>query len=82
MQINVEKIKDLIGPGGKTIKELVATYNVKINADDDGKVSIAAANKEIGEKRHRQNRRVDRLAGSQPDLQRQDHPHRGLRTLR
>ena len=50
MQINVEKIKDLIGPGGKTIKELVATYSVKINADADGKVSIAAANREVAEK--------------------------------
>ena len=50
MQINVEKIKDLIGPGGKTIKELVATYSVKINADADGKVSIAAANHEVAEK--------------------------------
>ncbi len=50
MHINPEKIKDLIGPGGKTIKELVATYNVKINTDDDGRVTIAAQNMEVGEK--------------------------------
>ncbi|MCX6557942.1 MAG: polyribonucleotide nucleotidyltransferase [Candidatus Aminicenantes bacterium] len=50
MYIPVDKIRDLIGPGGKNIKELVATYNVKINAEDDGKVSVAAANKEVGEK--------------------------------
>jgi polyribonucleotide nucleotidyltransferase len=49
MTINTEKIKDLIGPGGKTIKGLVAEYNVKINTDDDGKVTIAAANKDVGE---------------------------------
>jgi polyribonucleotide nucleotidyltransferase len=49
MTISTEKIKDLIGPGGKTIKGLVAEYNVKINTDDDGKVTIAAANKDIGE---------------------------------
>ncbi|MGD2086483.1 MAG: polyribonucleotide nucleotidyltransferase [Candidatus Aminicenantes bacterium] len=48
--INPEKIKDLIGPGGKTIKGLIAEYNVKINADDDGKVTISAPNKEVGEK--------------------------------
>ena len=50
MNINTEKIKDLIGPGGKTIKGLIAEYNVKINADDDGKVTIAALNREVGEK--------------------------------
>jgi len=61
MQINVDKIRDLIGPGGKTIKELVATYNVKINAEDDGKVSIAAANRELGEKVIA---RIEELTGS------------------
>jgi polyribonucleotide nucleotidyltransferase len=50
LKINPEKIKDLIGPGGKIIKGLIAAYGVKINADDDGKVTIAAANKEVGEK--------------------------------
>lgn len=49
VNINPEKIKDLIGPGGKTIKGLIAEYNVKINADDDGKVTISAPNKEVGE---------------------------------
>jgi polyribonucleotide nucleotidyltransferase len=50
MYIPVDKIRDLIGPGGKNIKELVATFNVKINAEDDGKVSVAAANREVGER--------------------------------
>jgi polyribonucleotide nucleotidyltransferase len=49
IQINREKIKDLIGPGGKTIKELVATFDVKINTEDDGKVSIAAATQELAQ---------------------------------
>jgi len=48
-QISTEKIKDLIGPGGKVIKGLVAEYGVKINTDDDGKVTIAAANSKLGE---------------------------------
>jgi polyribonucleotide nucleotidyltransferase len=48
MTINTDKIKDLIGPGGKTIKGLIAEYNVKINTDDDGKVTIAAPNREVG----------------------------------
>ena len=49
IQINREKIKDLIGPGGKTVKELVAAYDVKINTEDDGKVSIAAANQVVAD---------------------------------
>ncbi len=61
MMINVDKIRDLIGPGGKTIKELVATFNAKINVEDDGKVSIAAANRELGE---RVMLRIEELTGS------------------
>ena len=61
MMINVDKIRDLIGPGGKTIKELVATFNAKINVEDDGKVSIAAANRELGE---RVIARIEELTGS------------------
>ena len=49
VNINPEKIRDLIGPSGKTIKSLVAEFGAKINTDDDGKVTIAAANKQVGE---------------------------------
>ena len=50
IQIKKDKIRDLIGPGGKNIKELVATFGAKINTDDDGKVTVAAPNMEIGQK--------------------------------
>ncbi|HDP93849.1 MAG TPA: polyribonucleotide nucleotidyltransferase [Candidatus Aminicenantes bacterium] len=50
MRIDTDKIRDLIGPGGKTIKELTATFGVKVNVDDDGKVTIAAPNNEVGSK--------------------------------
>lgn len=49
IQINTEKIKDLIGPSGKTIKGLVSEFGVKINTEDDGKVTIAAPNKTVGD---------------------------------
>jgi polyribonucleotide nucleotidyltransferase len=49
IHINKDKIRDLIGPGGKTIKELVATYGAKVNTDDDGKVTVAAPNMEVGQ---------------------------------
>jgi len=43
-KIDVEKIGAIIGPGGKNIKQLCETYNVKINVDDDGSVTIYGAN--------------------------------------
>lgn len=41
MHIDPDKIKDVIGPGGKMINEIIAQCdNVKIDIDDDGKVVI------------------------------------------
>ncbi|MBE6345336.1 MAG: polyribonucleotide nucleotidyltransferase [Spirochaetaceae bacterium] len=40
MKIDVDKIGALIGPGGKTIKSICASYDVKIDTADDGTVTI------------------------------------------
>lgn len=40
MMINPDKIRDVIGPGGKVIKKIVEDTGVKIDIEDDGKVSI------------------------------------------
>jgi len=40
-RINPEKIKDLIGPGGKMIRSICESCNVKIDVQDDGSVSVA-----------------------------------------
>jgi polyribonucleotide nucleotidyltransferase len=40
-----EKIKDVIGPGGKVIKNIIDTTGAKININDDGVVNIAAPDK-------------------------------------
>lgn len=42
LQISTEKIKDLIGPGGKNIKGIVAATGVKIDIEDSGKVNVAS----------------------------------------
>lgn len=39
-KINPDKIRDIIGPGGKIIKELSAEYDAKIEVDDAGLVKI------------------------------------------
>lgn len=44
LHINPDKIRDLIGPGGKVIKALTAQYDAKIDVDDSGEVKIFAAN--------------------------------------
>jgi polyribonucleotide nucleotidyltransferase len=43
MMIPQEKIKDLIGPGGKHIKGIVAATGVKMDIEDSGKVNIASS---------------------------------------
>jgi polyribonucleotide nucleotidyltransferase len=47
MTINPDKIRDLIGPGGKMIKALTAEYDVKIDVNDNGEVKIFAPNGEV-----------------------------------
>ncbi len=51
MNIDPDKIKDVIGPGGKMINEIIAECdNVKIDIDDDGKVVIYHNNYDVIEK--------------------------------
>ncbi len=48
MQVPVDKIRDVIGAGGKVIREIVEKTGAKINIDDDGTVKIASSSgKEI-----------------------------------
>ncbi len=50
MQINPEKIRDIIGPGGKIIREICETTGAKIDVEDDGSVRIAAVDAEAGDR--------------------------------
>jgi polyribonucleotide nucleotidyltransferase len=48
MHIPTDKIRDVIGSGGKVIREIVEKTGAKINIEDDGTVKIASSNgKEI-----------------------------------
>ncbi|HEX8746717.1 MAG TPA: polyribonucleotide nucleotidyltransferase [Pyrinomonadaceae bacterium] len=44
IKINPDKIRDIIGPGGKMIRSIVEETGAKIDVEDDGTVSIASAN--------------------------------------
>jgi len=48
--IHPDKIRDVIGPGGKTIKKIIDETGVKIDIEDDGRVFIAAVDGGAGEK--------------------------------
>lgn len=50
MKIHPDKIRDVIGPGGKIIKKIIDETGVKIDIEDDGSVFIAAVTVEAGQK--------------------------------
>jgi polyribonucleotide nucleotidyltransferase len=50
MRINPDKIRDVIGPGGKVIRDIVAKTGAKIDIADDGTVKIAAVGGGAGDK--------------------------------
>ena len=49
-KINPEKIRDVIGPGGKIINQIIDETGVEIDIEDDGSVFITADNPEAGKK--------------------------------
>ncbi|MCI0663508.1 MAG: polyribonucleotide nucleotidyltransferase, partial [Acidobacteria bacterium] len=49
LQIPVDKIRDVIGPGGKVIRGIQEKTGAKIDISDDGKVAIATPNAEAAE---------------------------------
>ncbi|MER3422711.1 MAG: polyribonucleotide nucleotidyltransferase [Nitrospiraceae bacterium] len=50
MKIKQDKIRDVIGPGGKTIRRIIADTGVKINVEDTGIISIAATDEASAKK--------------------------------
>lgn len=63
--IDPEKIKDVIGSGGKTINKIIAETGVKIDIDDDGKVFIAT----YGESLEQANKAKDIIMAITRDLE-------------
>ncbi len=57
-KINPDRIRDVIGPGGKVINKIVADTGVKIDIEDDGSVFIASPDSEAA---NEAKRRIDAL---------------------
>ena len=50
IKIPVDKIREVIGPGGKTIRSIIERTGVKIDVEDDGRVNVASADGESAQK--------------------------------
>ena len=50
MRVPTDKIRDIIGPGGKVIREIVDKTGVSIDIEDSGLVSIASSDEEAANK--------------------------------
>ncbi len=48
MSIDPDKIRDVIGPGGKVINKIIAETGVKIDIEDDGRVFVATSDEKAG----------------------------------
>ncbi len=50
MKINTERIRDLIGPGGKHIRGICSSTGASVNVEDDGTVTIATSDQAAADK--------------------------------
>jgi len=61
--IDIDKIREVIGPGGKVIQKIIADTGVKIDIGDDGKVFVATSDEEAGK------RAISMIEGIAGDIQ-------------
>lgn len=61
--IDIDKIREVIGPGGKVIQKIIADTGVKIDIEDDGKVFVATSDEEAGK------RAISMIEGIAGDIQ-------------
>ena len=48
-RINPDKIRDVIGPGGRIIRDIIARSGAKVEVTDDGTIQVAGVGKECVE---------------------------------
>ncbi|MBE7027696.1 MAG: polyribonucleotide nucleotidyltransferase [Ruminococcaceae bacterium] len=63
MQIDTDKIRDVIGSGGKTIQKIIAETGVKIDIEETGKIYISTADEEMA------NKTIDIIKGITGDIE-------------
>ena len=80
--IPTDKIRDVIGPGGKVIRGIIEQTGVKIDVDDDGTVNMLRADGESAEEGPADDHRHHRRGRSRQDLPGQGGAPGRLRRLR
>ncbi len=61
ISISPEKIRDLIGPGGKTIKAIIADTGAKIDIEETGEVHVYSSSPEAAEKAVKEIERITKV---------------------
>ncbi len=82
LQISPDKIKDVIGPGGKVINKIIADTGVKIDIENDGRVFIAGQNGAGGRQGQGDGRSAHQVGHGRRDVSRHRHPADELRRVR
>ena len=82
IKVPVDKIRDIIGPGGKMIRSIVERTGCKIDVEDDGRVSIASVDEARRAQGDRDHRGAHRHRRAQQDLPGQGRARGRLRRLR
>ena len=82
MQIPKDKIREVIGTGGKVIREIVAETGAKVDIDDEGMIKISSSDLVADRGRAPVDPRHRRRARARHDLHRQGGEHRRFRRVR
>ena len=82
MTIPKDKIREVIGSGGKVIREICEVTGAKVDIEDDGTVRIAATSEEAGKKAYDWIYGIVAEAGNRQDLHRQGRARRRFRRVR
>ena len=81
LKVDPDKIRDIIGKGGATIRSIVEETGAEVDVEDDGSVRIYAEDAESQGRRGRSGPGDHGGSGGRQDIQRPRCPHRGLRRL-
>ena len=82
IRIPVDKIRDVIGPGGKMIRSIIERTGVKIDVEDDGRVNVASADSSVRGESDRHHPGTDGDAGTEQDLLGEGSAHHRFRRVR
>jgi polyribonucleotide nucleotidyltransferase len=82
LHINPDKIREVIGPGGKVIKKITEETGCQIDIEDTGEIRIAGVNLEGSKRAEEIIRNITEESGDRPHVSGQGAQHRELRRVR